>query len=54
MVFHEQLWGHLAYDGHRLQQGVGRDYVLLLLRTLFDQNLINAADHADMIASMRV
>lgn len=34
MMFHEQLWVHLAFDGRVVAEGVPREAVLHFLRSL--------------------
>ena len=50
MVFHDQLWGHLAFDGRVLAKEVARDHTLLFLRALFDQNY-SPKEHAEFLVS---
>lgn len=38
MMFHEQLWVHLAYDGRALREGVPREAVLQFLRGLMHEH----------------
>lgn len=53
MMFHDQLWAHMAYNGQIIQKGVPRDLGLLFLRALFDQSTTNSRVHTEFIASRR-
>jgi hypothetical protein len=51
MMFHDQLWAHMAFNGQIIQKGIPRDLGLLFLRALFDQRQTNSLSHTDFIAS---
>jgi hypothetical protein len=50
MVFHDQLWGHLAFDGRVLAREVARDHTLLFLRALFDTSY-SPKEHTEFLMS---